>query len=449
MQQPKISVVIPVYNAQRFIRQCLDSVVKQPMRELEVICVDDGSTDSSPSILDEYAARDDRIHIVHQPNSHAGIARNNGLDIAKGEYVHFLDADDYLTEDAYNEAYRIAHSNKLDCLKVKAYPIDTFSGEMLGGDVACEYAMCMMRSEDYKQPFSFAEAPEKLTTSPAYAPWRSLYRRGYLMANNIRFDSLRAVNDHSFYFAAATRAQRVMVADIYAVYHRVNNPDSFVGNLSKRFVWHFEAFRTICEDCAFLPARAYSLVLNAELESMFYTYNQTITKGVNAENALKLMHDFVGAFDYTVVADVCNGSSWYTDYLMLRHDLHCEGKYSLPMSEGKRLLAELEEALWKGSPLPVEKVRRNSKVVLYGAGTYGRRTCKLFQISRYCRVVLWVDKNWERLHFNEQPVCSPERISNAEYDSILVTVENPVTASEICDWLIENGVGENKIISNA
>ena len=105
---PKISVIIPVYNAEQYLRKCLDSVVSQTFRDIEIICVDDGSTDGSGAILDEYAAKDNRIVVIHQANAGVAAARNTGLKSAQGEYLAFLDSDDaynpQLCELAYNRA---------------------------------------------------------------------------------------------------------------------------------------------------------------------------------------------------------------------------------------------------------------------------------------------------------------------------------------------------------
>ena len=92
---PKVSVIIPVYNVEQYLRECLNSVIKQTLKEIEIICVDDGSTDNSLDILKEYAEKDHRITIITQKNLHAGVARNAGLSIAKGEYLSFLDSDDF------------------------------------------------------------------------------------------------------------------------------------------------------------------------------------------------------------------------------------------------------------------------------------------------------------------------------------------------------------------
>lgn len=92
---PAVSVIIPVYNAAEFLKDGLNSLLKQTLREIEIICVDDGSTDGSLVILKEFEKTDARIRVIHQENQGAGAARNNGMDVARGKYLAFLDADDF------------------------------------------------------------------------------------------------------------------------------------------------------------------------------------------------------------------------------------------------------------------------------------------------------------------------------------------------------------------
>ena len=96
-----ISVIIPVYNVEEYIRTCLDSISSQTYSNLEIILVDDGSTDKSPGICDEYQERDSRFRVIHKKNGGQSSARNEALDIAKGEYVSFVDSDDWLESDMY------------------------------------------------------------------------------------------------------------------------------------------------------------------------------------------------------------------------------------------------------------------------------------------------------------------------------------------------------------
>ena len=113
-KQPKISVIIPVYNTEKYLKECLDSIVNQTLKDIEIICVDDGSTDDSLSILQEYAKKDNRIMIIDQKNSGVSSARNSGLDKATGEYLAFVDPDDWIDKDMYEQTIGYMANNDLD-----------------------------------------------------------------------------------------------------------------------------------------------------------------------------------------------------------------------------------------------------------------------------------------------------------------------------------------------
>lgn len=116
MSSPLVSIIIPVFNVEKYLRECLDSTINQTFSDIEIICIDDGSTDSSPEILKEYANKDTRIKIITKENSGPSIARNAGIEVARGEYITFLDSDDYLEIDAIQQLYDKASSEKLDML---------------------------------------------------------------------------------------------------------------------------------------------------------------------------------------------------------------------------------------------------------------------------------------------------------------------------------------------
>ena len=105
---PKVSIIVPIYNVEKYLRQCLDSIVNQTLKDIEIILVDDGSTDSCPSICDEYASKDKRIIVIHKENAGLGAAYNTGLDIAKGDYIGFVESDDFIELNMYEELYNKA-----------------------------------------------------------------------------------------------------------------------------------------------------------------------------------------------------------------------------------------------------------------------------------------------------------------------------------------------------
>lgn len=113
-QKDLVSVIVPVYNVERYLRECLDSIVKQTYKNIEVIMVDDGSKDSSGIICDEYSAKYENLQTIHKKNAGLGLARNTGLDVALGEYVYFLDSDDYISCDEIEKLVEAIKQNKVD-----------------------------------------------------------------------------------------------------------------------------------------------------------------------------------------------------------------------------------------------------------------------------------------------------------------------------------------------
>ncbi len=115
--RPQVSVIVPVYNVEKFLQRCLDSISNQDFNNFECICIDDGSTDGSGKILDEYAKKDSRFIVIHKKNGGVSAARNEGLNCAKGEYVSFVDSDDWIERETYSKAYAVAKKNNLDIVR--------------------------------------------------------------------------------------------------------------------------------------------------------------------------------------------------------------------------------------------------------------------------------------------------------------------------------------------
>ena len=111
----KVSVIIPVHNSAQYLTKCIESMLNQTLKEIEIICVDDGSTDESLAIIKNYKKLDSRIKILTQENKYAGVARNNGMEIAKGEYLFFLDSDDFSSDTLLEKVYFKGKDNRYLC----------------------------------------------------------------------------------------------------------------------------------------------------------------------------------------------------------------------------------------------------------------------------------------------------------------------------------------------
>jgi glycosyltransferase involved in cell wall biosynthesis len=185
-----VSVVIPVYNQAPFLNECLDSVLAQTLRDIEVVCVDDGSTDGSSRILDEYASRDSRVKVIHQENHGVGPARNTGMDVAQGEFVAFMDPDDKYPDDGVlSDLVRGAEANGVD---VSGGSLLMMDGRHLEPDFTFD-ADGVRDYADYQFGYGFS---------------RYLYRRRLLADSAIRFPALVRFQDVPFCIEALHAAGR-------------------------------------------------------------------------------------------------------------------------------------------------------------------------------------------------------------------------------------------------
>jgi glycosyltransferase involved in cell wall biosynthesis len=173
---PKISVIIPVYNVEKYLRECLDSVVNQTIKDIEIICVNDGSTDGSLDILNEYCSNDDRFVIINQENQGLSVARNNGLNSASGDYVAFIDSDDYLLNNDYFEKLYNA------CEK---YSADIAVAGIIRGNNKKTYRILKIEKEEvaieYEDKLRICDVPDSNYV------WNKLYKRESLLATGIIF----------------------------------------------------------------------------------------------------------------------------------------------------------------------------------------------------------------------------------------------------------------------
>ena len=207
---PNVSVIVPVYNTEPYLRECLDSICGQTLRNIEIICVNDGSTDGSLSILEEYAARDPRVRVFSQENFGQGHARNVGLDLARGEYVYFMDSDDCLPFSALQKEYASAKAADLDVL--------LFEGESMYESKELEerfpvYKTLYLRKGDYPGVLSGQQAAVSLKKNRAafVSPCCFISKREFLSQNELRFPEGYFYEDNVFFFALLKAAERVSV----------------------------------------------------------------------------------------------------------------------------------------------------------------------------------------------------------------------------------------------
>lgn len=216
----QVSVVIPVYNGAAHLEQCLDSVAAQTLSDLEVICVDDGSTDASPDILARYAASDSRFRVVTQANAGPGAARNAGLALAGGEYVIFLDADDWFEPEFLAQMVLRARECGAEITICRSVEFDTETGR--------EQPSEWMLKETLVPGDSFRpeQAAGHLFQFTYGWPWDKLYRLDFVRSAGLTYPALSNSEDLAFVFLSLALAERIAILKRTLVHHRVNRLSS-------------------------------------------------------------------------------------------------------------------------------------------------------------------------------------------------------------------------------
>ncbi len=206
----KVSIVIPVYNIEEYLQQCLDSITNQTLEDIEIICVNDGSTDSSLIILEEYAKKDERIIIINQDNAGAGVARNSGIKISKGEYIAFVDADDWIDLNYYELLYKEAKKSDADLVRTSyfyEYPN--------GKEIEKTLSSLFEKKKKLKEEFIILDANDH-----SVVLWNAIYRRQYLLENEIYCDNIKFHNDVLFTAKATYFSQKTVAVDNVYYHYR-------------------------------------------------------------------------------------------------------------------------------------------------------------------------------------------------------------------------------------
>ena len=226
--QPLVSVIMPAYNAERYLEECLESVERQTYRDLEILFVDDGSTDGTLEIARSHAESDPRIRVMTQRNQYAGVARNNGMAKAKGDYLLFLDSDDVFEPSMVELLVARAEETDADVVVCRSTAFDE-------GDGSTYPLSHALRGVDMDATLSGDQLAGRLFQDFVGWPWDKLFRASFVRKHGLRFQALRTTNDAFFVFMALALADRISFIDENCVRHRVNNAASLEGSRSKSF----------------------------------------------------------------------------------------------------------------------------------------------------------------------------------------------------------------------
>lgn len=251
MSSPKVSVIVPVHNAEKYLEQCLNSILGQTLKDIEVICVNDKSTDGSAAILDSYAANEPRLRVLQSPGLGAGGARNIGLESAQGKYLSFLDADDFFEPDMLESAVAKAEEDQSDIVVYGSWLYDTMRQ-------ANRQAKWMLNTECLPEgrPFAPSEIADCLFNVFGNYTWNKLFRTSLVRERGVLFQEISRTNDLFFTCTALTQADLISVIDKIFVHYRIATPTSLQSTNDRdplSFLKAFDALHVFLEFNDLLP----------------------------------------------------------------------------------------------------------------------------------------------------------------------------------------------------
>lgn len=380
--QPLISVLIPIYQVRAYLAQCLDSVIHQTYQNLEIILVDDGSTDGSGEICDQYAGRDARIKVIHKENGGLVSARKAGLQAASGELIAYVDSDDWIDPETYQAMYQMMEDNDADVVvaghwehsRDEEWPVNNFiaPGVYQSQDLTEKVFSRML----YEPSIGF------WGLSPAV--WDKLFKRNLVFDYQMRVDErIWDGEDHAFVYSAILDAKCVCISEKNFYHHRIREGSVAVAYDQKCF----ERFSYLF--CHLKDQFSKSPYWSGVLEKQFpYQMRWFLWKHIRTELGIQAEMEYI---------------------------------------------------------FPFGKVEKGMRIALYGAGEVGRIFYHQIRMTGYGKIVAWVSKD-HRTCRDREIVESPEKLLDIPCDVVVIAVQQKPVADSIRRDLLNMGIDEGKIV---
>lgn len=227
MEDISVSIVVPVYNVHNYLKECMDSILKQTLKNIEVICVDDGSTDNSLSILRSYEKRDLRVKVITKANTGYGNTMNIGIDQARGKYIGIVESDDYIDPNMFERLYMTAELYQAEIVKSDHYIFSTKNGKN------CNEYQWVCPVEYYNRPLNSNICPEIYTFT--MMNWTGIYLTDFIRTNNIKHNETPGASfqDNGFWYQVISLAKKIVFINEAFYYYRQDNPNSSINNKKK------------------------------------------------------------------------------------------------------------------------------------------------------------------------------------------------------------------------
>lgn len=383
----KISIIIPIYNVREYLAKCIESVINQTYQDIEIICVDDGSTDGSYEICEYYKKKDSRIKVVHKINEGIVSARQTGLKIANGEYVGFVDGDDWIDEKMYESMIRNMEKSNVDMVETGV--IDSYNS-FTEKERKYKLKEGIYKSEKFKKNILnnliYDGKFYNYGVVSVYL-WNKLFKRKYITECYMKLDYKQS-----------------MFEDFVSVYPYLIKHQS-IAIINKAF-YHYR-------------------VVN----------NSTKRRDLKNANEVLLLH--------VKTIKECINNSKYKNMLLLQ--LNYFMLFFLLIYNIK-----IFDLLSQNILIPYGGITHNDIVILYGCGVNGINIYRYLKQNSECKIVNWVDKNFKNINFTnigiKYAINSPETINCNEKAKIIITPLNETVAEWIKEDLKNKGISDEKIL---
>lgn len=375
-----LSVIVPIYNTEDYLSECIESIQNQTMAEIEIILVNDGSTDTSGCICDEFAKKDSRIKVIHQMNQGPISARSAGLKVCSGKYVTFVDSDDFVGHMSFAYATQAMKSD----IDLIVFGIYRYYDKSSWKYQKCQYREGVYNKKDIEKEIWPTMIWDDKKENNGLDP--SLCSK--IMKKELLLQVYRNLEGQNFHYGED-------IAVIYPLMQRIET-----------------------------------------LEVIDYSYYYHRQKGKNGIAAYVTDKEYFGKVYQMYVTLMCQLGR---DKEFLKQIEYC---YMHAVNYRKNIYEDTPQTI--KYIFPFDKVDKNQKIILYGAGMVGRNYMNQLKKVHYCEVVLWVDKKFQR--YSNQEVSSPDKIKEVVFDKIIIAVDNETLKKQIIKDLIAAGITEKKIL---
>ena len=434
-----ISVVLAVYNVEKYLRQCLDSIANQTFTDLEIICVNDGSTDNSLAILNEYAKDDKRFRVFTKENEGLGgaSARNYGLEYATGEYISILDSDDFFEIDMLEKAFDKAEKTRADIVVFGGYEFDDKSGvDRRVESILKDSVLPKM------EVFSYLDCSDKIFQISQGMAWNKLYRRSFLEKYGLKFQNIKYTDDAYFTFSHMVLANRIVAVRDGLVHYRINsgrNQTSGISNYpDSSYLPYIKLKESLVEWGKYGDVKR--SFINCVATFIRYCYDM-----IDRYEVFEYLHNRLRTEIFEKL-DICSNSDEIFDDWRTAAWVRQVADYSAGELAFKAARAHGTSDSTTGIlrfQFPYDIIPRNSHIALIGERILGRHYYSQMVLSGYCDIVLWAgNENPQGLSY----IGDMKDLKQKECDYYLIAYSESEKIRDSIDFLESMGVDKNKIV---